>query len=70
MNEEIKALPPEVETYLKTNLTGELYLDFGDNSNIDAEKAAGYLKDVVRLINNTEDVYRILKITIKGLNNL
>jgi hypothetical protein len=47
-----------------------LYLDFGENSNIDAEKAAEYLKDVIALINNTEDVYRIVKITIKGLNNL
>lgn len=70
MNEEIKALPPEVETYLKTNLTNELYLDFGDNSNINAEKAADYLRDVVALINNTEDVYRITRMTIKGLNNL
>jgi hypothetical protein len=70
INEEIKALPSEVETYLKTNLTGELYLDFGENTNIDADKAANYLKDVISLINNTEDVYRINKITVKGLNSL
>jgi hypothetical protein len=70
INEEIKALPPDVEAYLKINPTKELYLNFGENSNIDADKAAMYLKDVISLINNTEDVYRITKVTVKGLNNL
>jgi hypothetical protein len=56
--------------YLKTNQTGQLYLDFGENTNIDAQKAADFLKDVISLINNTEDVYRISKVTVKGLNNL